>query len=367
MTSELVEVRRAGACPLAAACAGRLAHAANRTDHAHYLPISVGIFPLGGTISTEIGVFRFRRPTAHCRGMDIRQLAQLARQHHGAIHREDTGASTSSWYRAHDSGLLVGVHPNVARLAGTFETRELRIAAAALAVGPDAIASHRSSAHLWGIPRPDDDPVDLIVTGRGSARRYEGVVLHRPNDQADLRPSPLRQGIRCTPIVRMLLDLGAVDRPAVRGAVGHLLALRAVTLEQLHTAVIEHSEHGRHGIVALRDALDEWTLDGRPADSVLEVAMHRLVRRADLPPVEFHPIIEGWEIDFRIVDTNVLIECDGWTYHGLDRLQFERDRQRDAELAAAGWVTLRFTYRSIIRTPFVVAARIRSVLGRQAA
>jgi very-short-patch-repair endonuclease len=297
--------------------------------------------------------------------VDIAELEQLARANHGAIHRTHAEATEHEWYHAHRTGLLAPLHQNVSRLAGTFDTPELRIAAAVLAAGPAVIASHRSAAHLWGIPRSADDPVDVIVPARGAARRYDGVVVHRPNDQQRLVPWR-RLDIPCTSLERTLLDLGAVDRWAVRGAVGHVLAANMSTLAHLQRVLIEHSERGRHGIVALRSAVDGWSIDGRPADSVLEIAMRRLAARAGLPPLEFHARIEGWEVDFRVVGTRVVIECDGWMHHGLDHDQFERDRRRDAELAAAGWITLRFTYRSIIRAPGATAARIRAAVERWA-
>jgi very-short-patch-repair endonuclease len=71
--------------------------------------------------------------------------------------------------------------------------------------------------------------------------------------------------------------------------------------------------------------------------------------------VEFHPIIAGHEVDFRVIDSPVILECDGWTYHGLDRAGFEHDRSRDADLVAAGWIVVRFTYRSITVRPSTVA------------
>ena len=108
---------------------------------------------------------------------------------------------------------------------------------------------------------------------------------------------------------------------------------------------------GRPGVPALRTALLDWVLDGKPVDSVLEPAMRRLLGRHGLPPAEFHAVIGGYEVDFRIVDSPIVLECDGWSTHGLDREKFERDRTRDAELAAAGYVVLRFTYRAILRRP----------------
>ena len=88
---------------------------------------------------------------------------------------------------------------------------------------------------------------------------------------------------------------------------------------------------------ALRAALDDWVLDGKPVDSVLETGDARgCSRDHGLPPVRFHAVIGGYEVDFWIVDSPIVLECDGWDSHGRDRDQFERDRVRDAELAAAG-------------------------------
>ncbi len=165
-------------------------------------------------------------------------------------------------------------------------------------------------------------------------------------------------------MLRTLLDLGAVDRPAVSDAVGHAITNRLATLDALNTAVIQHSERGRTGIVALREAVAEWSIDGKPTDSMLERTMQRLILRYRLPTVAFHPLICGYEVDFRVVDTPVILECDGWAYHGLQRSNFERDRQRDAELLAAGWIVLRFTYRAITTRPKDTADRILATLAR---
>ena len=107
-------------------------------------------------------------------------------------------------------------------------------------------------------------------------------------------------------------------------------------------------------------------LDGKPVDSVLEPAMRRLLERHHLPPAEFHPRLGGMEVDFRILDSPLILECDGWATHGRQRRQFERDRTRDADLAALGFIVLRFTYRSIVKRPAREAERIRRNVARWA-
>jgi len=161
-----------------------------------------------------------------------------------------------------------------------------------------------------------------------------------------------------------MCDLGAVDRRAVVPATGHVLTNRLADLHALEATVLAHSRQGRAGIRPLRDAVDSWSIDLKPADSALELVMSRLVARYDLPAVEFHAIVLGWEVDFRVCDSVVILECDGWAYHGLHREQFERDRRRDAELVAEGWVVVRFTYRALTRAPAASARRIRQAVDR---
>ena len=61
---------------------------------------------------------------------------------------------------------------------------------------------------------------------------------------------------------------------------------------------------------------------------------------------------------------SVVIECDGWSSHGLDREQFERDRRKDAELRAAGHVVCRYSWLQITRQARWTADNLRQVLER---
>ena len=150
------------------------------------------------------------------------------------------------------------------------------------------------------------------------------------------------------------------------GAVGHVVTTGFASPAALRAAVEVHARRGRHGVPAFRTALDDWVLDGKPVDSVLEPAMRRLLVAHGLPPAQFHAVLCGYEVDFWIIGSPIVLECDGWDSHGRDRTQFERDRVRDAELAAAGHITVRFTYRQLMRRPGQVAERIRSVVRRWA-
>jgi very-short-patch-repair endonuclease len=56
-----------------------------------------------------------------------------------------------------------------------------------------------------------------------------------------------------------------------------------------------------------------------------------------------------------------VVELDGWQTHG-HRFAFERDRARDTDLVARGYVVLRFTWRQITDDPVRVIIRIAQAL-----
>jgi len=89
-----------------------------------------------------------------------------------------------------------------------------------------------------------------------------------------------------------------------------------------------------------------------------------LVRRARLPAPRTNTHVEGHEVDALWPQQRLVAEVDGRTYHDSPR-RFETDRSRDAHLAAAGYVVLRFTWRQLTTEPEVVVARLAAALARR--
>lgn len=83
--------------------------------------------------------------------------------------------------------------------------------------------------------------------------------------------------------------------------------------------------------------------------------MATLLRKCRLPPVQFHAVVGGFEVDFLVIDTKVILKCDGWGSHGLQRNQFEFDRIRNATLTAAGYIIVHFTWARLAKEPDAVA------------
>jgi very-short-patch-repair endonuclease len=297
--------------------------------------------------------------------VNLEQLDGWARSHHGIVTKRraiDLGWTESAWYRAIRRDQLQLIHPGVARLHGTPITHLQRIHAAVLAAGKTAVASHRSAAALWEIERPEDDPVDVIVNRGVSGLHLAGVNIHRPRDRIDMA-TVVRSRTPSTNLLRTLVDLGAVTGD-VGSAVASAITSGAVTPAVLEYLLARHARRGRHGTTALRRALRAWPLQGKPADSELELRMARLLGDHDLPPATFHVRLAGFEVDFLIDGTPVVLECDGWDHHGRTREQFEWDRERDLNLGAAGYVVFHFTWRQITRRARWSAERIRRLVER---
>ena len=95
--------------------------------------------------------------------MDLQRVDSYASRHRGLVSFEESGLTRAQWNAAVARGDVELRHRNVVRLYGARSTVEMRIEAAVLAAGPGALASHRSAASLWGVERPADDPIDIIL------------------------------------------------------------------------------------------------------------------------------------------------------------------------------------------------------------
>jgi very-short-patch-repair endonuclease len=296
--------------------------------------------------------------------MKLERLDTIAQKHHGLVNLERAkaaGISRSTWYRGIASGQFEQLHPNVVRLWGSPSTLQQRALAAVWAAGGTALASHRTAAALWGVERPPGDPIDIILPDRARHARPADVTVHRPRDLEDLRPI-MRQKVPTTNPMRMLLDLGAVDPGAVAAAMISVMSSKVASPAAIRGALFRHAKKGRRGVTALHTSLEAWLDAELPPDSALEAAMNTVIAAHGLPPMRFHPIVAGYEVDFLIIGSNIVIECDGWGSHGLNRDQFEFDRLRNIELVGAGYHIAQVTWRHLANDPHAAAERILKVV-----
>jgi very-short-patch-repair endonuclease len=272
-----------------------------------------------------------------------RQLATLELSQRAVSHR----AAAGRLHRVHRGVYAVG-HPVL-----TVNGRRM---AAVLAAGPGAVLSHASAAALWEIRPTSATRIDVTVRSVGGRARRPGLRIHRTPTLHDDEITEHR-AIRVTTPVRTLLDLAsslpgrALERALDQAEIHDLYDLASLD-------AIARAHHGERGAGRLRQALDA---DGEPTltDSELEELMLALCHEHHLEQPTPQAWVAGLRVDFLFAASRLVVETDGYRYHRTRRA-FERDRERDAILARAGYRTLRFTHRQLTRAPADVAETIRS-------
>jgi very-short-patch-repair endonuclease len=298
-------------------------------------------------------------------GPPDRRIGEIVRLQRGLVSRSQLAAAgiqpgAIEWRL--EKGRLYPVHRGVYSFGFSKLAPLGRETAALLAVGGDAVLSHHSAASVWGLcpDRGDEEPVD-VLTGARQVRRRSGVITHRTN-RLEPREVSVCQGLPVTSPARTLRDIaGTVSMRELERAVDEALVRRIVRLQQLRDAVAQ--DKGRVGGPLLAALLEHR---GKPTitRSQAEERMLELIRAADFPPHETNARVNGYEVDFLWRPQRVIVEIDGYVYHST-RSAFERDRAKDAALAAAGFLVVRITWLQMERQPYVVVARLAQALARR--
>jgi hypothetical protein len=279
------------------------------------------------------------------------QLAELGLGPRGAQLRADRGRLHS----VHDGVYAVG-HPHL-----TVDGRRL---AAVLACGEGAVLSAFSAAVAWGILERDGRRFDVVAPGRSGGRvgDEKAIDLRRTrrlpaDDVTTLRAVPT------TTVGRTLLDLAGRAGPRALQRAVHEAEVLSVLDVGAVLATIDRNP-GRRGVRRLRAALGVGVPD--PHNSLFATAFLELCVQQELPTPRLGVHIHGsdrlYEADALFIDECVIVELDGRQVHGTAR-NFESDRRRDSVLAAAGYLTLRYTWQRLRDEPEAIAAELRQVLA----
>ncbi|MEO8092989.1 MAG: DUF559 domain-containing protein [bacterium] len=232
--------------------------------------------------------------------------------------------------------------------------------AAVLTYGDGTVLSHRSAAAHWDLLRTATPTIDISVPSHRNVRAREGIRIHRSRLGDSDRAA--RAAIPVTSIPRTLLDLGDVVPPQrVRSAYERSLTLGLFDLGAL-TSLLARSP-GRRGLKPLRGLLAEGCDEPPILRSVLERRLLDLCHAHALPLPATNAVVEGLEVDAVWPRARLVVELDGYVHH-RGREAFERDRERDARLALAGYRVLRFTDRRMRGDPGGVAATVLAMVGR---
>ena len=260
-------------------------------------------------------------------------IAELAERQHGKVSRAQLrglGLGQKAIDYRIAKGWLRRDYRSVYSLGHTQESREGRWMAAALHGGDGAALSYWSAATLWRM-RSGAGPRAHVTTPR-KRRSSRLVTFHCAPLEDDERT--IEQGIPVTTPARTLLDLAPLLPSPVLARMVEACPSRGASLAEL---LARHA--GRAGVPKLRALLERPQPMTR---SDLEATVFEAMREAALPQPEVNVVVEGHEVDFLWRDHGVIAEVDSYVTHG-SRLAFDRDRQRDRQLAIAGRRVARIT------------------------
>ena len=226
-------------------------------------------------------------------------------------------------------------------------------------MGPDAAASHRSAAELWGI-RPDASPQVEVTVPRWRPHR-PGIRVHH----SVLRPDEVttREGVPVTTVPRTLLDLSAVvSRRQLERALIEAEVLRL--WDELSLADLLGCHRRARGTAAMRAVMAARSAGATVTRSELEERFLALIDATGLPK----PAVNQWlkigdrwiEADCVWRDQRLVAELDGHAAHAT-RTAFEGDRARDRALQVAGWRVVRITWRQLTEDPAVVLEDLQAL------
>jgi len=290
----------------------------------------------------------------------LQHVAEPAAGYVASSHAIRAGVDEAALRRARRAGLLIPVRRGVGRLAAAPVHPHEPVHAAVLA-HPGSFATRGSALQLHGplpalpLPRPH-----IAVVGTTCAR------LDRVHVHATRRLGPedvtVVNGTRTEAFGRAVLS--TIGEPAVHWVwVARLLdaACRLWDdrpLDQVQAALDRAGARGHVGAAILRELVAERREQGTRDRYALQRRWMAILDGAGLAGHdEYHVVVEGVDrwLDRAFVDAKVGVEVKGHSVHG-PRTAFDADADREAALAACGWLVFPITSRS---DPYQVVRRLR--------
>lgn len=213
-----------------------------------------------------------------------------------------------------------------------------------------------SGAAHYGLSIRSDNALHVAVTLTSSRLRDPSDPRHRlvPDSPTVIHWRARRSGgaFAESPL-NCLIDMCQCEPPEfVVAAVDSALRLGLVSRAAWARAV---------AAMPLRLRLQLADVDGR-SESIIESLTRFRCRRLGLHVRIQVGLAPGLRVDFLLGET-LVVEVDGREHHS-DPAAFERDRVRDARLAALGYRVLHFSYRQVMYNWPAVEAAILAAAGR---
>lgn len=288
-------------------------------------------------------------------------ILALAAEQHGVVAR---GQLARAGIPAHTikhrlkKGWLESIHRGVYRVGPIISPR-CREMAALLACGPGAALSHRSAGALLGLlPSPPATAPVVISTIRDVRGMGRSIRIYRVRTLNADEVSHL-DGLSLTTPTRTLLDLaGTLSTRQLEQVLARADRDGHLDREEIGSLLARYPR--RPGAARLHALLAAPT---GPAftRSEAEERFLTLIRKAGLRPPETNVGVRGFEVDAFWREERLVVEIDGFAFHS-SRSDFEKDRRRDGELAAAGLRVMRFTWLELTQRPEALLVRLAQAL-----
>ena len=159
-----------------------------------------------------------------------------------------------------------------------------------------------------------------------------------------------RNGLRCLTLDDAVASMAAVSNPnRFDVLVDGVLLQKRTSWPRLASAFTRVRRQGRSGSALLGQVLEERCGELAVPLSVWSRRFSRALAGAGLPKPRMEWRIERAgrllaQVDLAYPDLRYAVELDSIAFH-LNSNAFEEDRRRDGDLAAAGWLVRRFTWK----------------------
>jgi very-short-patch-repair endonuclease len=274
-----------------------------------------------------------------------------------ALAAEVSDRSVRRWVT---TGRLVRLHPGWVTLPEWAHDWTVRASAATGYTG--GTLSHLSALWLHGaLDRPESD-LHVTVPLHHRLRSTRELRIHRSSRRCAL---VIRNGLAATTLARSLVDSwGEAHRGTTRGRSRDLArnaVLRSCRERRIDVASVEAELAAVPHLPGL-DLLRDLLADARAgSESQLEILGVRALTAAGLPRPELQYRIAlphgSVRVDAAWPQVRLAVEFDGAAFHA-GRDDWQRDLRRDAALAAAGWVVLRFSWADVTQRPELCGAQV---------
>jgi very-short-patch-repair endonuclease len=167
-------------------------------------------------------------------------------------------------------------------------------------------------------------------------------------------------GLLLTNVSRTLLDLaGSLSARELEQVMARADRERHLDMRHLELLLTRYPRRpGRTSLLALLASPDGPQLTRSEA----EERFIALLRKGRLCLPEMNVLVRGFEVDAFWRAERLVAEIDGFAFHST-RAAFERDRQRDRALAAAGLRVLRITWRELTLEPEALLVELAQTLA----